>query len=425
MSDAKRQRLASPPSTPIDEGNQTGCHTRQKEQGGYQGYRFAEKVEGAPDPILDVLSPVMDPQSFFENYVSKRRPCVLSGLPSDWKHAVTVEKMLERAGDGKVQVERRSDKHSPFGQNRNDDRQVDMTFREFVGKLRGEEKDLFYLSTQSTETSQNTSLFLTPCLQLLESGDLPGKLKIAGNLVLQSCNVWMGAAVGSSGLHHDFHDNFYVLLSGRKSFLLYPPSEAAHIPTYGTIDKVHPNGLISYQSRPTRADGVPDSITQAKMSDEVESENESADSSDDEDEAVLGRGFDYASDPENDDASAFLHGDHDDYETLIREEGERQGYKTVLRDEARPDHFAKPVGASCGEPNANPGIGCQIDLQAGQCLYLPASWFHSVTSYTEDFEGGNSIGPHIAFNYWFHPPDRNCFLAPYTDDHWRHEDSNR
>ncbi len=49
---------------------------------------------------------------------------------------------------------------------------------------------------------------------------------------------------------------------------------------------------------------------------------------------------------------------------------------------------------------------------AGQMLYLPCGWFHEVTSYGKE---------HMAFNYWWHPPDnlsRHGFLKPYTSDYW-------
>lgn len=50
-----------------------------------------------------------------------------------------------------------------------------------------------------------------------------------------------------------------------------------------------------------------------------------------------------------------------------------------------------------------PGVGeaLEVTVEAGQALYLPASWFHEVTS----FGSGDSC-MHVAVNYWFHPPDR-------------------
>jgi hypothetical protein len=58
-------------------------------------------------------------------------------------------------------------------------------------------------------------------------------------------NLWWGRALAaqesSSGLHHDFHDNLYVLLCGRKRFLLVSPKYALQLDTVGDIEKVLPN----------------------------------------------------------------------------------------------------------------------------------------------------------------------------------------
>ncbi|CAM9816235.1 unnamed protein product, partial [Choristocarpus tenellus] len=57
----------------------------------------------------------------------------------------------------------------------------------------------------------------------------------------------------------------------------------------------------------------------------------------------------------------------------------------------------------------------EVVVSAGQMLYLPAGWFHEVTSL------GSEEG-HMAFNYWFHPPDAvgegGSFDSPYTSDFW-------
>jgi hypothetical protein len=50
-----------------------------------------------------------------------------------------------------------------------------------------------------------------------------------------------------AGLHHDYHDNLYVLIKGEKIFELYAPSDAACMYTKGEIDKVYPNGRIVYK----------------------------------------------------------------------------------------------------------------------------------------------------------------------------------
>jgi hypothetical protein len=66
---------------------------------------------------------------------------------------------------------------------------------------------------------------------------------------------------------------------------------------------------------------------------------------------------------------------------------------------------------------SNPGIEiASIELQPGDVLYLPAGWFHEVTSFA------NQDPLHIAFNYWFHPPTASSPTDPlYPDDFWRHQ----
>ena len=54
--------------------------------------------------------------------------------------------------------------------------------------------------------------------------DFPLKPKIIGNLIPQNINLWMGNSTStstttegtSSGLHHDYHDNLYIVLKGKK-----------------------------------------------------------------------------------------------------------------------------------------------------------------------------------------------------------------
>lgn len=63
----------------------------------------------------------------------------------------------------------------------------------------------------------------------------------------------MGASVAgaSSGLHHDFHDNLYVLLRGTKRFRLFPPAMAHRMYPHGTVDRIHPNGRCAPPAPPS------------------------------------------------------------------------------------------------------------------------------------------------------------------------------
>ncbi|KAJ1557600.1 hypothetical protein HK405_015618, partial [Cladochytrium tenue] len=70
--------------------------------------------------------------------------------------------------------------------------------------------------------------YCKPPLQLL-LGDFPLRPSLLGSLVPQQVNLWIGAATSegvSSGLHHDYADNLYVMIRGRKRFTLFPPSDA-------------------------------------------------------------------------------------------------------------------------------------------------------------------------------------------------------
>ena len=51
-------------------------------------------------------------------------------------------------------------------------------------------------------------------------GDFPLRPRLMSGMVPHNMNLWMGYSRegSSSGLHHDFHDNLYILLRGRKKF---------------------------------------------------------------------------------------------------------------------------------------------------------------------------------------------------------------
>ncbi|KAG8939342.1 hypothetical protein FRC04_006700 [Tulasnella sp. 424] len=99
-----------------------------------------------------------------------------------------------------------------------------------------------YLTTQYSDDDDVPETFPLPTNALKD--DFPLVPTLMGNLVLQQVN------------HHDFYDNLYRLLQGRKRFVLYLPSQSHHLHPHGKIKKVHPNGLVSYEHRPVRSDGL-------------------------------------------------------------------------------------------------------------------------------------------------------------------------
>lgn len=76
-------------------------------------------------------------------------------------------------------------------------------------------------------------------------------------------------------------------------------------------------------------------------------------------------------------------------------------------DDRHPPHFcrAQVTGRWDASLKGFPELpremeGAAVELGPGDALYLPAGWFHEVTSRGE---GG---GAHLAVNWWFYPPDR-------------------
>ena len=495
---------------------------------GYAGFSFQDTTVPLKVDVVsrDHACVASGPQAFFDAYISKRKPCVLDFLPTVNNNGskdtvVDISKALleQVAGDKIIQVERRLNFEENFGQNRTASRQVLLTISDFLQKITSQDGALYYWSTQEDTIDP----YNVPCRQLVDAGHIPNGLGfLAGNLILSSCNLWMGKTKtssskedeegASSGLHHDYHDNFYLLLRGRKRFRLLSPDCAPNCAVYGTIDKIHPNGRVSYVGNEARADGVPLSSLEEEqpeaddddddeeeeivlgkgfdyvseddddegfdanndkddfdeiMEGEANSNNDTKErvplssleedqpeaeidnDDEEEEEIVLGKGFDYVSEDEED-KGFDANNDKDDFEDMMENENENDDNNdtkesekekakgTDANDDERPDSFSPinpgldksvlekeyPSFASCRQVT--------VELKAGQMLYLPAGWFHEVTSYSCGSASGGKdqedpLGDcHMALNYWFHPPDAlNNYSSPYQDDFWKKEEQQR
>lgn len=251
----------------------------------------------------------MDPEAMWRDYVSLRRPLVLNGLIDDngwqglqWR---SLDYLRSMAGSTEVKVEPIDPVNDHFGTSakRNKVRLSDflslmadsknagkwyMTTQyaddgeddpagEYDGDSGSDNSDSYsptrsptpLLSSSSSPPSSSTpaSERVSIAEATLPAIDLDFSLppptdalahlfplptpKLMGGLVLQQCNLWMGNGTTgkSSGLHHDFHDNLYLLLSGRKRFLIWPPSAQRWLEPHGTLQKIHYNGFVEYAIR--------------------------------------------------------------------------------------------------------------------------------------------------------------------------------
>lgn len=196
----------------------------------------------------------------------------------------------------------------------------------------------------------------------------------------------------STGLHHDHADNLYILIQGKKRFTLFSPDFASKLYTVGDIRQIYDTGVIDYikndkapKWRNVRADG---SVTE-----DYENYNDKGNKMDtiEVDEEKIDPPSFCKIPP------IFLHLDEvKDDEKLDLEK---------YCDEKYPEF--SPIKYSAA----------QVTLSDGDLLYLPAGWFHEVTSFGD--EVNSNI--HTAINYWFTPPDGPSIEKPYTDHSYRIE----
>lgn len=170
----------------------------------------------------------------------------------NWNGRNWSNKLLrEKSGHAVLRVESRSGPNESFGRG-NEEK---ITFGEFLDSLDSNIETSYYLTTQELSYTHEGQPSLTspPVDGLI--GDFPWVPKLCGNLIPQNINMWFGSSKlpTSSGLHHDFHDNLYILLRGEKTITLFDPKEALNMYTEGEIVKVYPNGRINYKNQLTNA----------------------------------------------------------------------------------------------------------------------------------------------------------------------------
>src|SRR5579859_6485584 len=189
---------------------------------------------------------------FYLHYFSPRRPVVIRNrtlADLGWQTERWTDAYLDEKAGGESVAVLTSHNGNDFGLDKA--RYETMLFREFIARAmsRAEGDETLYLNLQDNAKDR---LLEAPLLQL--SGDFSVQPYFK-DLMLRCMNLWMGNSRSEivTPLHHDFNDNLYVVVEGRKHFSLFPPSEAANLYTRGTLLGVEGNGTIRYASM----DGMP------------------------------------------------------------------------------------------------------------------------------------------------------------------------
>ena len=318
----------------------------------------------------------ISPRQFYNRYVRRRMPVILTASNIECLKAFSLEALTGISGDCRVAVERADqDSYQPFGRTDASSRR-NMKFSDFLERMREEE---LYCSTQPLREDKHgpTSLTSDHVQRFIDRGMIPERLPLMGNLTPYQINTWIGCSAdgSSSGYHHDFHDNFYLLLSGEKQFRIASPNFTETKPTYGCQGNkhvlVHQNGLISYTGDSIREDG-------ARLTDVLK--------------------WKISKNPDNVEE--------------LREQLEERVLEEMMDsvDGLREGEFPPSF---CTESTAH-GEYITETLKAGEMLYLPASFFHEVISFNTD-----DNTHHMAVNYWYYPPaSTGTFETPYEDDYW-------
>lgn len=389
-------------SSVLKMNEKTGTKRKRAEEDEEHSDSLNEYCGFNPDRSFEVsaVSPTISGKEMFDRFISTRTPVKFNSFfptfdPSSWK----IENLRKLAGEEIIECEIGDGGKYGMG------KKVEMKFSEFLDALESGRDDL-YMTTQKIEEDESgpKALFGTPTTKF--TSIFPHEPSLLGNLLPYQFNIWFGASKdqSSSGLHHDFHDNLYVLLKGKKRFKLYPPSAALQMKTSGKPVHVFPNGLISY-IQGFREDG-------AHVIDVEDWEAENDDNGyEGEDFDTAEGNFDAEDDILDQALDAMLAGAVDDFEDDYDNlDGSNDGPLRKKRKLNEDEGLSSVPSSFVLEPTMKEPI--VVDLKAGEMLYLPCGWFHEVISES----GGDKY--HLAFNYWLHPPSTKNFSNPYRDQYW-------
>lgn len=398
-----------------------------------------------------ISSDIISPEEFFSKYIRKRQPCIISNHLRDetWHGARWTNDYLRQvAGTCTVKVETREEK-GKFGIGC----ETELPFRDVIDAIASGDENLYMTTQKLLYSPEGQPAIVSPPLTYMTS-DFPYRPAMMGNLIPQNINLWFGStsSYSSSGLHHDYHDNLYIVLRGTKKFTLFPFSLAHCMYTVGEVAKVHTNGRINYAGKPTNADGSDISAEKALRASlllEAAANRGGSDASDDDDvEAALDDLLDAQIEnqfSEEDESSS--DDEYDDitvpWQTMERPkkrpaelisqnvvkkgkvctrfDEDKADYDEAALDSDSPLNFSR-VDLSLSMKQLKKEFPLfyevydrrvEIELNAGEMLYLPAGWFHEVKSL------GSAPDGHLAMNYWFHPPDGESYEKPYTSDFWK------
>ena len=454
----EREEISTTPPAPL-----SSTTTKRQKQ--------TENDDGE-DSCVYIDASTVNQRHFFDDIISKRRPAVIRNCALDILAPLWATRKkdpsnkpsgpfcsrpnLEQcAGDTEVDIDVKT-KDKGFGHGN----LKKMSFSDFCRHT--DESSDFYLTTQpiAVDEQDRPHILSQPLLDYCRNAEIgsPGQVPfMPPELQLMNVNLWIGrtSKPTSSRFHHDYHDNVYFLLKGRKRFRLSSYKHAKKLPTVGTLAKVHDNGRIVYaEQEPVREDGAPLvaaellqlSVRLAQIQQDLDdcSCKSKREELENELEDILQRQLELEADDEESDFGDGVSGS--DESSDEEEDAEFAGFKFGNENDGDEKPSAgedskKPPSKTTGKERVlnfcqfdsieaeRKGIPVQeVELGAGDVLYLPAGWYHEVFSSGSSYNGkdtdtiadGWHPDVHMALNYWYFPPNSGSTLEkPYHDDFWK------
>ncbi|CAM9220142.1 unnamed protein product, partial [Ectocarpus fasciculatus] len=169
---------------------------------------------------------------FLRDYVSTYSPVILKNTVTHWA-ALTKWSLeyLENTCTGSYSVNVTPDGRADACKEVDAQRcfvypaEVEMTMSDFSEMLRNKLPDdaVPYLSQQDDNLSKQF-----PELRADIDNGLPLANAAFGSNAPEATNLWIGDERSTSTLHKDYFENLYVVISGTKTFILYPPTDVVY-----------------------------------------------------------------------------------------------------------------------------------------------------------------------------------------------------
>lgn len=204
-------------------------------------------ADDAADYWVDYSIPVLEKCTaleFLREGYSKYHPVILKGLIDDWPAVSNWSEgyLVDLCGEKLISVnltpDGRADSVQPvYIDGHTEERfvypaEAQMTMKEFFHHLNRDDCGFIpYLSQQNDNLRVEFPELMA---------DISSSFAIAdeafGNAQIEAVNLWIGDERSVSSTHKDHFENLYAVISGAKTFTLFPPTDVAALPfkTYKT-----------------------------------------------------------------------------------------------------------------------------------------------------------------------------------------------